>query len=64
MPVVHRSRLAIDGTPLVRELASVEDEFGRLLTAVVDRASARFFEVTAYNTLELPGLRSNSTRRR
>ena len=62
LPVVHRSRLAIDGTPLVRELASVEDEFGRLLTAVVDRASARFFEVTAYNTLELPGLRSNSTR--
>ena len=62
LPVVHRSRLAIDGTPLVRELASVEDEFGRLLTAVVDRASARFFEVTAYNTRELPGLRSNSTR--
>jgi len=62
LPVVHRSRLAIDGTPLIRELASVEDEFGRLLTAVVDRASARFFEVTAYNTLELPGLRSNSTR--
>jgi peptide subunit release factor 1 (eRF1) len=62
LPVIHRSRLAIDGTPLVRELASVEDEFGRLLTAVVDRASARFFEVTAYNTLELPGLRSNSTR--
>ena len=62
LPVIHRSRLAIDGTPLVRELASVEDEFGRLLTAVVDRASARFFEVTAYNTRELPGLRSNSTR--
>jgi len=62
LPVVHRSRLAIDGSPLVRELASVEDEFGRLLTVVVDRASARFFEVTAYNTRELPGLRSNSTR--
>jgi peptide subunit release factor 1 (eRF1) len=62
LPVIHRSRLAVDGTPLVRELASVEDEFGRLLTVVVDRASARFFEVTAYNTLELPGLRSNSTR--
>lgn len=62
LPVIHRSRLAIDGTALVRELASVDDEFGRLLTAVVDRASARFFEVTAYNTRELPGLRSNSTR--
>jgi peptide subunit release factor 1 (eRF1) len=62
LPVVHRSRLAIDGTPLLRELASVEDEFGRLLTVVVDRASARFFEVTAYHTRELPGLRADSTR--
>jgi peptide subunit release factor 1 (eRF1) len=47
---------------LVRELASVEDEFGRLLTVVLDRASARFFEVTAYDTRELPGLRADSTR--
>ncbi len=62
LPVVHRSRLGIDTTPLVRELASVEDEFGRLLTAVVDRTSARFFEVTAFDTRELPGLRSASTR--
>jgi peptide subunit release factor 1 (eRF1) len=62
LPVVHRSRLAVDGTPLVRELASVEDEFGRLLTVVLDRASARFFEVTAYDTRELPGLRADSTR--
>jgi len=62
LPVVYRSRLAIDGTPLVRELASVEDEFGRLLTVVLDRASARFFQVTAYDTRELPGLRSESTR--
>lgn len=62
LPVVHRSRLGIDARPLVRELASVEDEFGRLLTAVVDRTSARFFEVTAYETRELPGLRSDSTR--
>ena len=62
LPAVHRSRLAIDGTPLIRELASVEDEFGRLLTVVLDRASARFFEVTAYETRELPGLRADSTR--
>jgi peptide subunit release factor 1 (eRF1) len=62
LPVVHRSRLAVDQSPLVRELASVEDEFGRLLTVVLDRASARFFEVTAYRTRELPGRRANSTR--
>jgi peptide subunit release factor 1 (eRF1) len=62
LPAVHRSRLGIDARPLVRELASVEDEFGRLLAVVFDRTSARFFEVTAYQTRELPGLRSDSTR--
>jgi peptide subunit release factor 1 (eRF1) len=62
LPLVHRSRLAVDRTPLVRELASVEDEFGRLLAVVFDRTSARFFDVTAYEALELPGLRADSTR--
>jgi peptide subunit release factor 1 (eRF1) len=62
LPVVHRSRLAVNGGPLIRELASVEDEFGRLLTVVLDRTGARIFEVTAYATTELPGLRANSTR--
>lgn len=62
LPVVHRSRIAVDATPLVRELASVEDEFGRLLTVVLDRTSARFFMVTAYDTEELPSLRADSTR--
>jgi peptide subunit release factor 1 (eRF1) len=62
LPAVHRSRLAVDRTPLVRELASVQDEFGRLLTVVVDRTGARFFEVTAYDTQELAGLRADSTR--
>ncbi len=62
LPLVHRSRLAVDRTPLVRELASVEDEFGRLLAVVFDRTSARFFDVTAYEAVELPGLRADSTR--
>jgi peptide chain release factor subunit 1 len=62
LPVVHRSRLGIDATPLVRELASLEDEFGRILTAVVDRTGARFFEVTAFDARELAGLHSPSTR--
>ncbi|MEO8089172.1 MAG: hypothetical protein ABI703_02620 [Gemmatimonadales bacterium] len=62
LPVVHRSRLSVDGSALVRELASVEDEFGRLLTVVLDRSRARFFEVTAHDSRELPGLRSDATR--
>ena len=62
LPVVHRSRLAVDTSPLVRELASVEEEFGRLLTVVLDRSRARFFQVTAYESQEVSGLRSESTR--
>jgi peptide subunit release factor 1 (eRF1) len=62
LPFVYRSRLALDTAPLVRELASVEDEFGRVYTVVLDRTAARFFEVTAYDAAELPGLRADSTR--
>lgn len=62
MPVVYRSRLGVDRAPLVRELAAVEDEIGRILTAVVDRTGARFFEVTAYRATELTSLRADSTR--
>jgi peptide chain release factor subunit 1 len=64
LPLVYRSRLAVDQTALVKELASAEDEFGRLLTAVLDRTSARFFEITAYDARELAGLRSDATRGR
>ncbi len=62
LPLVYRSRLGVDRTPLVRELASIEDEFGRILTVVLDRTSARFFEVSANEATELPGLRADNTR--
>ena len=61
MPRVHRSRLAVDRTPLVRELAALEDEVGRILTAVVDRTAARFFTVTAGGVQEHEGLRADAT---
>jgi peptide chain release factor subunit 1 len=48
LPRVHRSRLAVDRTPLVRELAASEEEFGKLFTVVLDRASALIWEVTAW----------------
>jgi len=62
LPSVHRSRLAVDRTPLVRELASMEDEFGRILTAVLDRTAARFFQVTAFGAEEVESLVSPATR--
>lgn len=62
LPTVYRSRLAVDRTPLVRELASVHDEFGRVLTAVMDRTAARFFRVTAFEATEVADLTSAATR--
>ncbi|MEO6068608.1 MAG: hypothetical protein ABJB33_06415 [Gemmatimonadota bacterium] len=53
LPTVHRSRLTVSRAPLVRELAGIEDEVGRLLVGVVDRTHARFFRVTAFDATEL-----------
>jgi peptide subunit release factor 1 (eRF1) len=62
LPTVHRSRLGVERSALIRELASIEDEFGQMLTVVLDRTAARFFEVTAFGTREIEGLRSDNTR--
>src|SRR6266849_2772678 len=56
LPHVHRSRLAIDHEPLVRELVALDEEFGTILAVVYDRTAARFFEVTAYGCVELTSL--------
>jgi peptide subunit release factor 1 (eRF1) len=53
LPSVHRSRLAVDRTPLIRELIAADEEFGRLYTVVADRASARVFAVTAAGAQEV-----------
>ena len=61
--MVHRSRLAVDATPLVRELASVEDEFGRLLTVVLDRTERPILRGHRLrHAWSCPGLRADSTR--
>ncbi len=53
---VFRSRLAIARTPLVRELAALNDEFGRVVCAVFDRTSARFFDITVREAVEFPAI--------
>ena len=62
LPQVLRSRLAIDRSPLVRELVALHDEFGLVHCAVYDRTSARFFRVTALGIEELPSLVGNTAR--
>src|SRR2546422_5960307 len=62
LPHVYRSRLAVEPVPLIRELVALEQEFGTILVAACDRTGARFFEVTAFDVAELPGLRAEATR--
>ncbi len=62
LPRVHRSRLAVDRTPLVRELAASEEEFGRLFTVVLDRSTALIWEVTAYGARMLRKVETEVTR--
>jgi peptide chain release factor subunit 1 len=62
LPTVYRSRLVVDRTPLVRELLAAEDEVGRLLTVVMDRTSARIYDVTAFGAKEVADLRAEATR--
>ena len=63
LPRVFRSRLSIDHTPLIREAAALNDEFGLVLCAVYDRTSARFFTVTAFGVEELSSLNAGDTTR-
>src|ERR1041384_2023328 len=56
LPRVHRSRLLVARTPLVRELAALEDEVGRLLAAVLDKSGASLYQVTAVEARKLDEL--------
>jgi len=63
LPRVFRSRLAIDRSPLIRELAALDDEFGLVLCSVCDRASARFFAVSSSGVEELMAVTAEDTTR-
>jgi peptide subunit release factor 1 (eRF1) len=62
LPRVYRSRVIVGRAPAVREMAALGDAFGRLIVVALDRAHARFFEVTAFGAGELPCLVDPSTR--
>jgi len=63
LPHVFRSRLVVDHSPLVRELAALDSEFGRVICAAYDRTAARFFGVSAGGVEELPSLTAGETTR-
>ncbi len=62
LPSVYRSRIVVDRTAYIRELLAVEDEVGRIVTVVLDRMGAKFFEVTAFAAKEISTLSANATR--
>jgi len=62
LPRVHRTRVIIDHTPFTREMVAAFAEFGRVITAVVDRTKARFFEVNAFGATEVAALTALATR--
>nr|MBP7620724.1 hypothetical protein [Gemmatimonadales bacterium] len=62
LPKVHRSRLAIERTPLVRELAATEEEFGRLFTVTMDKTTALVWEVTAFAAKVVRKVKTEVTR--
>jgi len=58
LPYVRRPRVIVDRTAYIREAVAIQEEFGRVLLAAVDRAHARIFELTAFGAKELPSISS------
>ncbi len=53
---VRRTRVLVDREPHLRELIGSMQQFGRVLTVVIDRDHARIFQVTAGGATEVPDL--------
>jgi len=64
LPRVYRSRLLVARTALVRELAAVEDEVGRLLAVYLDKAGATVYGITAFEARVVEDIPSNRIRGR
>jgi peptide subunit release factor 1 (eRF1) len=62
LPRVRHTRILIDQTPRLAEFASSVEAAGRILVAVVDRAHARFFDLSPLELHELPCVISPSHR--
>ena len=45
LPYVYRNRLSVSEHPLLREVASIDEEFGRIGILLIDRKHARYFRM-------------------
>jgi len=63
LPYVLKSRVMVDRTPVVGELVALTEAGSRLLAAIADRRSARFFDVGLEGVTELDGIAALDTTR-
>jgi len=63
LPYVLKSRVMVDRTPVVGELVALAEAGSRVLAAVADRRSARFFDVGLEGVTELDGIAALDTTR-
>ncbi|EDP75709.1 peptide chain release factor 1 [Hydrogenivirga sp. 128-5-R1-1] len=52
LPYVYRSRLMVSPDPLIREIAAIDEEFGRVAVLLLDRKHIRFFLMDIESTVE------------
>ncbi len=52
LPYVYRSRLMTAPDPLIREIAAIDEEFGRIGVLLVDRKHIRYFLMDIESTVE------------
>ncbi len=62
LPWVIQTRIAIDTIPLLAELVEVSGHMGHVLVVALDRRVARFFDVSAFDVVELEDLAAINTR--
>ncbi|MBI2485683.1 MAG: peptide chain release factor 1 [Deltaproteobacteria bacterium] len=53
LPLVYRNRLVVDRSPLVRQLVTINDEFGDIVVVGIDRKKARLFRITLNDAEEI-----------
>jgi len=55
LPLVYRNRLVVDWSPLVRQLATINDEFGDIVVVGIDRKKGRLFRISLNGAEEILG---------
>ncbi|HSE84441.1 MAG TPA: host attachment protein [Thermodesulfobacteriota bacterium] len=53
LPYVYRDRLTVNSSPLVRQLITINNEFGNVVIVAIDRKKARLFNINLDGTEEI-----------